>query len=74
MEILQRLVWSLQNSIELFSRHPLLAWNLLCHRECHGQFREIVLGSSVVSINTTDDGWKEVGELLKDKICHRFTK
>lgn len=74
MEIPQRLVWSIQNSCELFSQHPLLAWNLIRYREGHKFFWGIVSGASDMGFHTTDDGWKEIVELLKNNICHRFTK
>jgi hypothetical protein len=42
MKIPQRIAQSLQNSIELFLEHSLLAWNLIRHCEGHNFFWEIV--------------------------------
>ncbi len=67
MKIPQRLVWSILNSIELFSQHPLLAWNLIRRREGHKFFWEIIGGANDVAFHTTNDGWKEVGKMFLNK-------
>ncbi len=73
MKIPQRIVWSIQNSIELFLYHPLLAWNLIRYHDGHEIFWDLVGGTNA-SICTHNDGWKEIGKQLKDKTWHRFTK
>jgi hypothetical protein len=73
MKIPERIIWGVQNSVALFSRHPLLAWNLIRYRKGHKFFLELVGGANM-GFHTTGDGWKEVGEHLKYKIWHRFTK
>ncbi len=68
MEIPQRIIWSVQNSRELFLRHPLLAWNLLRSREGRKIFLQLIGGASGdVAFHTTNDDWKEVGKMFRNK-------
>lgn len=73
-QIISRVAQGCINSKELFSEHPLLAWHLI-KDDARGRkmFLEIVSGGNV-GICTTDDGWKDLRDHIKDKICHRFTK
>ncbi|CAN5673034.1 hypothetical protein BH24ACI1_BH24ACI1_09660 [soil metagenome] len=68
MKIPERIVWGIQNSVELFSRHPLLAWNLLRHREGHKFFWQIVGGANI-GFHTTNDDWKEVKKMFLNKFA-----
>lgn len=72
--ILSRIAQGFLNSKELFSKHPLLAWRLISH-DAKGRrfFREIVSGGNI-GLSTTNDGWKDLGKHLKDKIWHHFMK
>ncbi len=73
-EVISRIAQGFINSRQLFSEHPLLAWHLISHdAEGRKAVLDIVSGGNVC-IHTTNDGWKNLGNHLKDKICHRFTK
>ena len=68
MEIPQRIVWGVQNSRELFVQHPLLVWNLLRSWEGLKIFFWFVGGASGdVAFHTTNDDWKEVKKMIRNK-------
>lgn len=73
-QIISRIAKGFINSKELFSEHPLLAWRLISD-DAKGRkmFLEMVSGANI-GIHTTDDGWKNLEDHIKDKICHHFTK
>jgi hypothetical protein len=73
-ETISRVVQGFINLKVLFSEHPLLAWHLInSNAEGRKVFLDIV-SDGQVGIHTTEDGWKDLGNHIKDKICHRFTK
>lgn len=73
MKIPERIVWGVENSVEMLRRHPLLAWNLIRNRDGLKYLLEIISGENMY-FHTTGDEWKEFRKHLKNKICHRFTK
>jgi hypothetical protein len=68
-EVLQRLSWSIQNSRELFLRHPLTAWRLLQERAGRKFFWQHITGADNPAFYTTNDDWKEVRKLFMKKFA-----
>lgn len=73
-EILSRIFQGFSNSKELFLKHPLLAWQLLSHNTETRRHLFFIVSGGNVGIHTTEDGWKDLGSHIRNKIWHHSTK
>lgn len=73
MKIPEKIAWSIQNAVELFTHHPILVWHLLSRPDSRTVFLNIMTGANI-GFHIENDGWREIGKYLKKKICQPFTK